>query len=148
VRVKSRNARSGSKPGFGDRGPGQLLGPVMEAPVNALAVCIQTHDVKRRIDDAVTIHFREDGVLICNAGLQYLHVLSVGQIPAQPEVGEAAILTHGCALKVRYEVGEHVTARMVVELILPRESSEGEQPARTGRWVQTGAMLNVRILDR
>ncbi len=69
-------------------------------------------------------------------------------LAAGAEVREPAILADGLTLKVGYEVGEWIGARVIVVLILPRETAEGEHGVRIDQARPARREINVLILDR
>ena len=87
---------------------------------------VQTRRIYRWIDQAERIPFRKKSVLILNADLDVVNATYVRHARAGAGIGEPAILTDGRGLEIGRKVGEGVSARIIVVLILPHKSAESE----------------------
>ena len=94
------------------------------------SVRIQADRVERRIDDSESVVFRQNCVRVGDSHLDVVNALDIGHVGAQPQIREPAILADGLKLKIRDEVGKRIAARVVVVLILPRETAEGKHGVR------------------
>ena len=113
-------------PGFGCSAPVHCAGFVTVGSVSAASVGIQTYGIQCRIDNPEGILFRENGVLIGDSRLHIVNAFHIRQSGAKPEIRQPAILADCRALEIGYEVGKRIVARIVVVLILPRETAEGQ----------------------
>jgi len=99
--------------------------------------------VERRIDDAELVVFVQKRLLIGDPRLHVVDTLHIGDIRTNSGICEGTVLAHGLRLQIGREVGEWVAARIVVVLIPPDESPQGQDCVCVQQRIHEGAMLKV-----
>src|SRR5579871_301897 len=92
---------------------------------------VQADGVVGGVHDSQRIALRQNGVLKLDSRLQIVMALGIRYIGPQSQIGEPSILANGLELEATWrEVGERITAGIVIVLILSGETGEGKQGGR------------------
>src|ERR1700722_3618674 len=94
------------------------------------SVAVQTRGISGGIDEAESVPFRNECVLVRGSDFYVVNVIDPGIICAGSSIFQTAILPNGLELESGSKIRERVNARIVVILILPDEGAERENAVR------------------
>src|SRR5712671_6509286 len=88
------------------------------------SISIQANRIQRGIHDAKAVFLGKKSVLIRGARLQIVNTFHIRNIRTNSHIRESSVLYQCLLLKAWGEIGEGITAGIIVELVMPHESAQ------------------------